>query len=52
MHMDAAKARGGLVGKVKQGFWAAAGAATFLRMYVMPVHRHELPVNVRVAPAW
>jgi magnesium-protoporphyrin IX monomethyl ester (oxidative) cyclase len=52
MNMDAAKARGGLVGKVKQGFWAAAGAATFLRMYVMPVHRHELPVNVRVAPAW
>ena len=52
MNMDAAKARGGLVGKVKQGFWAAAGVATFLRMYVMPVHRHELPVNVRVAPAW
>jgi magnesium-protoporphyrin IX monomethyl ester (oxidative) cyclase len=51
-NFDAAKARGGLVGKVKQGFWAVAGAATFLRMYVMPVKRHDLPANVRMAPAW
>ncbi len=51
-NMDAAKKRGGLVGKFKQGLWAAAGAATFVRMYVMPVKRHELPANVRMAPAW
>jgi len=50
--MDAAKKRGGIVGKVKQGLWAAAGAATFVRLYLMPVHRHDLPVNVRMAPAW
>ena len=50
--MDAAKQRGGIVGKLTQGFWAAAGAATFARLYLMPVHRHELPVNVRVAPTW
>jgi magnesium-protoporphyrin IX monomethyl ester (oxidative) cyclase len=51
-HMDAAKKRGGIVGKLKQGVWALAGAATFARLYMLPVHRHALPAQVRVAPAW
>jgi magnesium-protoporphyrin IX monomethyl ester (oxidative) cyclase len=51
-HIDAAKARGGVVGKLKQGAWALAGVATFVRLYTMPVQRHELPADVRVAPAW
>jgi magnesium-protoporphyrin IX monomethyl ester (oxidative) cyclase len=50
--IDAAKARGGLVGKLQQAGWALAGAATFARLYLLPVKRHELPVKVRVAPAW
>lgn len=50
--MDAAKQRGGIVGKLQQLSCAVAGAATFARLYLMPVHRHELPVNVRVAPSW
>jgi magnesium-protoporphyrin IX monomethyl ester (oxidative) cyclase len=51
-HVDAAKARGGLLGKLDQARWALAGAWTFARMYFLPVHRHELPEQVRVAPAW
>jgi magnesium-protoporphyrin IX monomethyl ester (oxidative) cyclase len=50
--IDAAKAQGGLVGKLKQGLWAVAGAATFARLYVLPVKRHALPAQVRVAPVW
>jgi magnesium-protoporphyrin IX monomethyl ester (oxidative) cyclase len=49
---DAAKARGGFIGRLQQARWAVAGAATFARLYLLPVNRHELPANVRVAPAW
>jgi magnesium-protoporphyrin IX monomethyl ester (oxidative) cyclase len=48
----AAKARGGVIGLVQQGWHALRGAATFAKLYVHPVHRHDLPVEVRVAPAW
>jgi magnesium-protoporphyrin IX monomethyl ester (oxidative) cyclase len=50
--MDAAKARGGFIGRLQQGGLALAGVATFVRLYLLPVKRHELPANVRVAPAW
>jgi magnesium-protoporphyrin IX monomethyl ester (oxidative) cyclase len=48
----AAKARGGLVGLVKQGAWAVAGAATFARLYFFPVKSHALPAQIRMVPAW
>jgi magnesium-protoporphyrin IX monomethyl ester (oxidative) cyclase len=47
-----AKARGGLVGKLRQAGLAVAGVATFARLYLLPVRRHELPTQVRMAPAW
>jgi magnesium-protoporphyrin IX monomethyl ester (oxidative) cyclase len=47
-----AKARGGVVGLLKQAGWAAAGAATFAKLYLMPVNRHALPMQMRVVPAW
>jgi magnesium-protoporphyrin IX monomethyl ester (oxidative) cyclase len=50
--MDAAKAQGGVVGKLKQGALAVAGFAAFTRMYLLPVQRHALPQQVRMAPAW
>jgi magnesium-protoporphyrin IX monomethyl ester (oxidative) cyclase len=50
--MDAAKARGGLLGTVQRGWWAVAGLACFVRLYTLPVLRNELPDDVRVAPAW
>jgi magnesium-protoporphyrin IX monomethyl ester (oxidative) cyclase len=49
---DEAKARGGLLGKLAQARWATAGAAAFLRLYLLPVQQHALPANIRVAPTW
>jgi magnesium-protoporphyrin IX monomethyl ester (oxidative) cyclase len=50
--MDAAKARGGLIGKLRQAACAVAGVATFARLYLLPVKHHALPEQLRVAPAW
>lgn len=50
--MSAAKARGGVVGLLKQAGLAAQGLLTFVRLYLLPVRRHELPTQVRVAPVW
>jgi magnesium-protoporphyrin IX monomethyl ester (oxidative) cyclase len=47
-----AKARGGVIGKLQQGAWAAAGAATFARLYLMAPKRHPLPAQPRMQPAW
>ena len=50
--MDAAKAQGGVVGKLKQAGLAMSGAVTFARLYFLPVKRHALPQDVRMVPAW
>jgi magnesium-protoporphyrin IX monomethyl ester (oxidative) cyclase len=50
--MARAKARGGLVAWAQQAGWAALAAATFVRLYLRPVNRHDLPAQIRVAPAW
>ncbi len=50
--MDIAKARGGLLGRLQQLRWAAAGVATFVRLYTLPVKRHDLPAQARMAPVW
>jgi len=49
---DAAKARGGVMGALQRGACAAAAAFTFGRLYLLPVKRHALPEQVRMAPAW
>ena len=49
---ERAKARGGIVGGLQRAAWSVAGLATFARLYVMPVKPNQLPVQVRVAPAW
>ncbi len=50
--MAAAKARGGVVGRLQQAGCALAGVATFVRLYCMPTLRHDLPPTVRMRPAW
>jgi magnesium-protoporphyrin IX monomethyl ester (oxidative) cyclase len=47
--MDAAKARGGVLGKLKQAGWAVAGAATFARLYLLPVKHHAAAAGARGA---
>ena len=50
--MEAAKARGGLLGRLKQGALAVAGFGTFARLYFMPTVPNTPPEQVRMAPAW
>ena len=50
--VDAAKQRGGLVGKLIQAKCAVQAFGTFARLYMMPVHTHDLPANIRMAPVW
>ncbi len=52
VRMEAAKAQGGVFGRLKQAACAVAGVATFARLYLLPVHRHSLPAQIRMAPAW
>ncbi len=50
--VDAAKAQGGIVGKIKQAAWSVAGLVSFGRLYLLPTVPNELPKSVRMAPAW
>ncbi len=50
--MEKAKARGGVIGKLQQGVCAVKAAATFARLYFMPVIEQDLSPQVRMEPAW
>ena len=50
--INEARAQGGVFARLRQGRLAVAGALTFARLYLLPVRRHDLPAQVRVAPAW
>jgi magnesium-protoporphyrin IX monomethyl ester (oxidative) cyclase len=50
--LDAAKAKGGLMGLLGQATAGAKAAATFVRLYFMPVKHHDLPEQIRMSPAW
>ena len=47
-----AKAEGGLGSWFKQAWWGASAAATFTRLFFLPVNKRELPVQMRVQPVW
>jgi magnesium-protoporphyrin IX monomethyl ester (oxidative) cyclase len=48
----AARARGGIGGLVRRAGLALAGVATFAQLFVMRARYHEVPSQVRLAPAW
>jgi magnesium-protoporphyrin IX monomethyl ester (oxidative) cyclase len=50
--MAAAKARGGIVGRIKSLALGAAAAANFAKLFFLPAKRNELPSRVTLAPAW
>jgi magnesium-protoporphyrin IX monomethyl ester (oxidative) cyclase len=50
--MAAARAEGGLGGRVKRFSLGLAAGATFLKLYLMPGRKAPLPADVRLAPAW
>ncbi len=50
--ITAARARGGVIGLAQRAALAVTGIATFVRLYCLPVKRHTLPEQVRLAPVW
>ena len=50
--IEAAKARGGLVGLVRRGWLTGAAALAFAGLYFMPAKTHALPEEIRLAPTW
>jgi magnesium-protoporphyrin IX monomethyl ester (oxidative) cyclase len=52
VRFDAGRERGGILGRLQQAGAALSGAATFVRLFLHPVNRHELPAQIRVAPVW
>ncbi|MEL7298699.1 MAG: magnesium-protoporphyrin IX monomethyl ester (oxidative) cyclase [Pseudomonadota bacterium] len=49
---DAAKQRGGLRGRLTQALCGLSAAATFARLYCLPVRKHVMPEQTRLAPSW
>lgn len=49
---ELARQRGGVIGAIQGVFLKLQGAATFARLYFLPVQQHDLPEKVRMAPAW
>ncbi len=49
---EEAKAAGGVMGSVRRFGLGVSGAVAFLRLYMIPVKSHELPKDIRLAPAW
>jgi magnesium-protoporphyrin IX monomethyl ester (oxidative) cyclase len=50
--VDAAKARGGLTYLLTKGWCSAQSALVFARLFFLPVHREELPRQIRMVPSW
>lgn len=50
--MEAAKARGGIIGLIKRAGLGFAAGLTFVRLYCLPVVPNTLPQDMRVVPAW
>jgi len=50
--MEAAKARGGIVGSTQRAVHATRAAAVFARLYLLPAKPNAAPESVRMAPAW
>lgn len=48
----AADAKGGLSGKIAKGFWSAAAAVNFVRMYAIPTKSNAIPATSRLQPVW
>ncbi|NBN63117.1 magnesium-protoporphyrin IX monomethyl ester (oxidative) cyclase [Pannonibacter tanglangensis] len=50
--MQAATERGGLSGRLGRAWWGLAAGANFLRMYMIPTKKNDLPATSRLQPVW
>ncbi len=50
--IEAARARGGVIGGIRRAGLTVAAAVAFARLYLVPVKRNAAPATVRMVPAW
>ena len=50
--IEAAKRQGGVVGAARRAGLTAAVAVEFVRLYLQPSERNDVPATVRLQPAW
>jgi magnesium-protoporphyrin IX monomethyl ester (oxidative) cyclase len=50
--INAAKARGGVIGRAKAWALQAQAGATFLRLFLLPARAAALPAHIGLSPAW
>lgn len=50
--MGDAQQQGGISGKVKKVTLSASAAVNFLRLYMLPTNKNEIPETSRLQPAW
>ncbi len=48
----AARRQGGIVGKIKNVGLTLGAAATFARLFLLPVKQNAMRPDVRMVPAW
>jgi magnesium-protoporphyrin IX monomethyl ester (oxidative) cyclase len=47
-----AKAQGGLAGRLKRAVLPLGAAALFMKLFLLPAKKNELPHEIRLQPAW
>lgn len=52
MAMNEAHQRGGIWGRVKKSILGASAAVNFIRLYMVPVKKNEIPETSRLYPVW
>lgn len=50
--IDAAKARGGLIGGLQRAGLTLSAGVSFARLYCLPARQNKLPQSARLAPSW
>ena len=50
--VEAARERGGVLGRLQRVALSAGAALTFARLYCLPARANALPSNARLAPTW
>jgi magnesium-protoporphyrin IX monomethyl ester (oxidative) cyclase len=50
--INAAKAKGGIIGRARALALQARAAAIFVRLFLLPGHDAALPAQIRLSPAW
>ncbi len=51
-NIEAAERAGGIIGKLRKGFWMGAAGLNFAGLYMIPTKKNEIPEVSRLEPVW